>query len=573
MTSPGNPPETSRAAARRGPHATHLTRITAAMVALVTVVMLGIGISMGAGQARTAVTIPTIDNPAGQLGQILDILVNNPTTEGFAKSLRMELCASGGSSGGADCSLSNGSGLAIVMPDRIELIPRVDDSSGTDVLYNGIAQYLNNAPREPQRSDYPAGAQGGLQYTNAYTAYLFELAAYRTAVGVAHDVIGVTMPIPGAPVTSGSARVIGDGFQFAMASGGGNATAISFLPVSLATAGASGGRTAFAFALVGTANAWTTDAIPVTLLGSNTLHPLGGLFPVTLPSIPAVKSVGCYGGLAVAYAQDVGACANVLGIFDVKFDQLQRIPQVQFGLTDPSAVLVDPNGVLDKVLRDVFAGRTPTLSKDVVRLSLGGDSLIALTSEYGLSAPVTLDWLGSTVTFFPTTGINGVQRPNRLALPQIAFGTLDSGKIVPVLTVPRSTFPFGLAPVGPFTTAGVGLPSATSAKTLAAAPTTRTGSTASRVTTAASGDDSEGDDSRGITTETSATAAAPATTRPSTTRPSTTGTSTTGTSTTGPSTTGPSTTTGSAPTSSDAEDGDTDTDTDGHGTPTAADAR
>ncbi|MGC5248091.1 hypothetical protein ACPXB3_14340 [Gordonia sp. DT219] len=261
-----------------------------------------------------------------------------------------------------------------------------------------------------------------------------------TGVGVAvvlPTAIELVPALPNAPLPVGAAKVIGDGFQFALASGGGQATAISYLPLSLATAGASDGRTAYAFAVIGMADAWTTSEIPVKLFTSR------------VGAIPAITQVNCYGALAAAYAENVGACANVLGTFDVKLDQLQRIPQLQLALTDPTAVVFDPATVLTTALGKLLHGQGFTLSKDVARLSLGGDSILALTSDYGLSAPITIDWLGSTITIFPTAHINGADRPNGLALPHISGGALDTSKLAPAVTVPKSALPFGLAPITP----------------------------------------------------------------------------------------------------------------------------
>ena len=399
-------PIASESATRRSATARRRTRFTAGFASLAAVATLGVGVVMGQGQAAAALN-PL--NPSEMTGTILDALINNKGSQTLINQWRTELCASGGSNGGADCTGSNGTGVAIVLPEKFELAP--------DFLYK-LAQAL------PTLKD--------------------------------------------APVADGSAKVIGDGFQFALASGGGNATAISYLPVSLATAGASGGRTAFSFALIGLATAWTTDAIPFTFFGANTGS-----------ALPGVKSVGCYGGLTLAYAEDVGACANVLGTFDFRLDQLQSIPQVQFALTDPTALLSDPTGVLGDVITDIFNDETPTLSKDFVRLSLGGDALLALTSDYGLTKPVTINWLGSEITLYSTVTINTATtntattnekaRPNYLALPVIALGEFNAGQIVPVLSIPTIEFPFGIPSAGPYTSETA----ASATTTLASTPATR----------------------------------------------------------------------------------------------------
>ncbi|MET9199483.1 hypothetical protein [Gordonia sp. NPDC003585] len=428
-------------------------RVAAGVAALATVAAVGAGQVMADAPAM-AVTVGgvEIENPAGQLGEIIAQLANNELTQELAKSLRMELCATGGTSGGADCSMSTGTGIAIVMPDRIELVPRVDSDTEEDALYKSLQNYFNNPPVAPVWASYPQTVPGWAQYSADLAEYLVAAAAYTTAAGIVNDVVGIDFPIPGPPVTSGSAKVIGDGFQFAMASGGGKATAISFLPLSLATAGASGERTAVSFALIGMANAWTTDEIPVTILGDNTLTPLD-LAEIKLPSIPAVRSVSCYGGLTGAYAEGVGACANIAGTLDFRWNAVNN--ELQFGLTDPTGILFDPTGVFTQVITQLLNGQPLTLSKDFARLSIGGDydlfsgNFLRLTSDYGSQDPITIEWLGQKITLNPEVEVNGVDRPNHLGVPVITFAALNTGEIVPVVNLPEYKFPFGISSIGP----------------------------------------------------------------------------------------------------------------------------
>ncbi|WHU48218.1 hypothetical protein QNM97_04220 [Gordonia sp. L191] len=435
-------------------------RFGIAVVALLSVLAIGLGVSMGEGQARAASLPTSTPSPTGAIGDVIAALANNGVTQVLAKQWRFDLCSSdsdgGPTNGGADCTGSTGTGVAVVLPTTIDLVP--------DAAYT-LAQQVFNAV---------------------------------SGLAINGKILGVTVPIPDAALPEGSAKVIGDGFQFALASGGGKATAISYLPLSLATAGASDGRTAYAFAIIGMANAWTTSAIPIEIF--------------TIPtgtSIPSIKNVSCYGVLTAAYAENVGACANVLGTFDFKLDQLQSIPQVQFALTDPTAVVFNPAQVLTTALGKFVAGQGFTLSKDFTRLSLGGDSLLALTSDYGLSAPITVNWLGSTITIYPTATINGAARPNMLALPQIVTGNLDTSQIIPIITIPQITFPFGLAPFGPYVTSTPAL-TTTSARTLAA-----TKSTTSRAARSAVADDETGTTSSSSRTASSSTT--PSTTTSSTT--------------------------------------------------------
>lgn len=498
-------------------------RIVTAFLALASVIMLSVGMTMGQGQAKADVwdALAGLEdlkglNPASGLGNVVGVIINNDGSQTLLEQWRIDACASGAVSGGADCSGSTGTGVALVMPGELELAPVV--------LYQGTQAFYNNVVLQTILGWFGAG-------------------------GTLKD----------APLPEGSATVIGDGFQFAMASTGGKATAISYLPVSLATAGASDGRTAFAFALVGLANAWTTSDIPVTVLSVDT-----GI------DIPGIQSVGCYGGLTAAYAQEVGACANVLGTFDFRFDQLQNIPQVQFGLTDPSSVLFDTTDVLGKVITDIFAGKTPTLSKDFVRLSIGGDSLLALTSGYGLSAPVTIDWLGSQITLYSTANINGEDRPNFFALPVIEFGTFDTTQIIPTISIPQIDFPFGLESAGPYDTASTTV--AARALTVvdptadAVSVTPESIGTAARVGSDDSDDaESDSDPTTSSATETTTTSETGTSeadaTATETTETGTTGTGTTGTGaadaspkTTGASGAGDTTSSGGADTAADDDD-------------------
>lgn len=362
------------------------------------------------------------------LGTVLADLSNDDLAE-IVRAWRIELCASGASNGGADCSESSTDmgcfGVTIVMPGSLELVPV------------GVYGTVKDA-----YAVIPSWVKDG---ANLILVPLFGS--------------GLPDSIADEPTTENSSTVRGNGFQFAMAYRGGDATAISYLPISLATAGASDGRAAFSFALIGTAHAWNTDPLDVTVLGNE------------VGQIPGVKGVGCYGGLTAAHAEGVGACANVAGTFDFRWKETNG--EIQFGLTDPTALLADPGGVLGGVGGEVLSGLVSALlggedidfdsewfalSKDFARLSIGGDydlfsgNFLRLTSDYGFTAPITVDWLGSTVTFRPLVEVNGELRPNRLGLPVIEFGQLDTGELVPVIRIPSYEFPFGLPATEPIDT-------------------------------------------------------------------------------------------------------------------------
>lgn len=360
-------------------------------------------------------------NPLGSLVTT----IGNGALADIAEQWRIQSCMSGGVRDGADCSQSSteygGIGLAVVLPDRIEVVP--------------IAVY------DPVKG------------------------VFDTLSGsVLGDIIrwlGVDLPktMTDGPATEGSSTVAGNGFQFALAYRGGDASATSYLPLSIATAGASDGRTAKSFALIGMAHAWNTGPLDVTVLGE------------TIGTVPGVQGVGCYGGLTGAYADGVGACANVLGTFDFRWQQPNG--ELQFALTDPTALIADPGGVLGglgaEVLEGLLAGILSgsgldfdsdwmSLSKDFARLSIGGDhdlfsgNFLRLTSDYGFTGPITVDWLGSKVTFRPLVEVNGELRPNRLGLPVIEFGQLDTGELIPVIRIPEYELPFGLPATDPIDT-------------------------------------------------------------------------------------------------------------------------
>ncbi|KSU52286.1 hypothetical protein AS181_23265 [Gordonia sp. SGD-V-85] len=408
-------------------------RAIAGAAALATVAAIGAGQVAEPTVAEAAVIPPAIGelddwlngfNSGNPLGSLISEIGNGALAD-IAEQWRIQSCLSGGVRDGADCSQSStelgGIGLAVVLPDRIEVVPVA--------IYDPVKQVFDTVS--------------------------------GSVLGDILRFLGIDLPptMTDGPATEGSATVAGNGFQFALAYRGGDATATSYLPLSIATAGASDGRTARSFALIGMAHAWNTGPLDVTVLGE------------TITTIPGVQGVGCYGGLTGAYADGVGACANVLGTFDFRWQQPNG--ELQFALTDPTALIADPGGVLGGLGADVlegllagalsgsgidFDGDWMSLSKDFARLSIGGDydlfsgNFLRLTSDYGFTAPITVDWLGSTVTFRPLVEVNGELRPNRLGMPVIEFGQLDTGELVPVIRIPSYEFPFGLPATDPIDT-------------------------------------------------------------------------------------------------------------------------
>ncbi|MGP5038682.1 hypothetical protein [Corynebacterium variabile] len=185
--------------------------------------------------------------------------------------------------------------------------------------------------------------------------------------------------------------------------------------------------------------------------------------------IPKLKEVSCFGISASATAEGLGSCTNILGTFDHYEDLRDPVVgesrQTQWGLTDLSSLVLGNDALVKQLTGD--AGSTPFLddlmtnitseegrlkfAKDFVRLTRNvtteevevpvlddegnplldedGDAVTEkttrqttaawLTSDYGLREPVTVEWFGHRVVFFPGVDVNGSTRPNLLSLPQI----------------------------------------------------------------------------------------------------------------------------------------------------------
>ncbi|MGV9712573.1 hypothetical protein ACWDTI_18155 [Gordonia sp. NPDC003424] len=320
-----------------------------------------------------------------------------------------------GSNGGSDGTRSTGTGIAIVAPEKIELVP--------SSIYHLAGEAYSLIE----------GAYNGLNILG----------------------IGDAMPALGRPAqANGTATISGDGYHVALASAGGDAFTHSSAG-GLATAGAGAGRQAYALTIGGLAHAWNTDPIGATIFGNSPSHypspagPFGDLLGVTIPDptvVPGVRRVDAFGGISLAYAQGVGAALSVGGLLDVSA-RVHPHRALHVALTDPIAAVFTPQDVLGTVVSDILAGRTPVVTRDFVRLSTDGSSTRALTSGYGFSASVAVHWLGSTLTFAPLGQVNGSRRPNYLALPAFSRGALELGRLLPSAEIPRFDLPFGLAPV------------------------------------------------------------------------------------------------------------------------------
>ncbi|WP_297009405.1 hypothetical protein [uncultured Corynebacterium sp.] len=214
--------------------------------------------------------------------------------------------------------------------------------------------------------------------------------------------------------------------------------------------------------------------------------------------IPALKEVSCFGISATATAEGLGSCTNILGTLD-RYEDL-RAPvagesrQTQWGLTDLSSLVLGNDALvkqltgaqestpfLDDLMTNItgeegrlkfakdFVRFTKNVTTDGIEVPVLDDEGIPvlddeghpvvektthqttaawLTSDYGLREPVTVEWSGHRVIFFPGVDVNGSTRPNILSLPQIEKITddADSG-ILPKISLVTWDNAFGLGTV------------------------------------------------------------------------------------------------------------------------------
>lgn len=183
------------------------------------------------------------------------------------------------------------------------------------------------------------------------------------------------------------------------------------------------------------------DLLDLPTLGDVITTISGG--EITRESLPA-DQVFCLGGFAFANSGSAGSCVNIAALIDGRYNK--PTGEVQLGLTNPLSILTyltDPTQ-LGAIVGNALSGQPIYLLKDFGRLSFNGpDYLAALTSSYGFEtvangAPITVNWLGSTVGLFPGIAkvhgdgglvgqlIPGFDAPdfvNYLSLPSVAFGT------------------------------------------------------------------------------------------------------------------------------------------------------
>lgn len=217
--------------------------------------------------------------------------------------------------------------------------------------------------------------------------------------------------------------------------------------------------------------------------------------------LPDLKEVSCLGGSTSASASGLGECSNTLGLFDYYKDlrapTVGQSRQTSWGLTDPTSLFLGSGNLLSRgltpgalqVLTALAGGdlskvppaelaallQNPVakevldalfseekrlkLTNDFVRFTqevttteTGSTTRYLLTSDYGLRAPITVDWLGYRLTVFPAAEVNGTMRPNYLGLPTITRIDGAAPSLLPSVGLIELANPFGLGtvPIMPF---------------------------------------------------------------------------------------------------------------------------
>ena len=214
--------------------------------------------------------------------------------------------------------------------------------------------------------------------------------------------------------------------------------------------------------------------------------------------IPALKEVSCFGVYTTATAEGLGSCTNILGTFD-RYEDLRdpvvgESRQKQWGLTDLSSLVLGNDALVKQLTGDTeetpflddlmdnitseddrlkfakdfvrFTQNVTTEEVEVPKLDEEGNPVLDddgnpvmetttrettaawLTSDYGLRDPVTVEWLGHRVVFFPAVDVNGTSRPNLLSLPQIEKITDDADTgLLPKVSLVTWDNAFGLGTV------------------------------------------------------------------------------------------------------------------------------
>lgn len=372
--------------------------------------------AVGAAMLGGAVTAQAGPLDGLGLGEITDLL-ENPLIKDY-----VEICDSPDGStpvpgegdavyAVADCSQSTGTGIAVVLPESIEIgtagqgmdiaLPVYGDRNLIEIASMlALNQYIGSPtyqtyekvqrdaalPVEAATADTCVKANGDRYTPNRFLGCLLDTKVSKgsdlnqpvrkNALKVAQYLTNTSydsskpVALPGNVAPKGSATVIGDGIQLALAMTGGHAKAETGHEYSVATAGAGGGRTSSAYSYLGMANALNIDTDKITLtwfgkqldferLRGNAVvdligaDNLGDLDAIENLQIPALKEVSCFGVLATATAEGLGSCTNVLGTLDMYKDQ--RAPKVgesrqsQYGLTDITSLVFGNDALLKQL--------------------------------------------------------------------------------------------------------------------------------------------------------------------------------------------------------------------------------
>lgn len=559
------------------------SRFSRSIAAAATAVVLGVTmLPTAAAQEEPEVDASDIDvsNVDVDLGGFQDLLENELILD------YVELCQSGDLSNlplnddveqpevtaVADCSQSTGDGIAVVLPEDIEVGSAAEEMTidlGDDINVLGLTYRLGERNLIEVLSAAALGSDTikGLVHTilgvridprelGTYSTYeqvqqdaalpvsdneictgtvIFGRCAGGTwqeanletrtdALKIAEFLTGESynyaepLELPDRPAPRGTSTIIGDGTQVAASMRGGEATAEAHelfgLP-GIALAAADEDRSSISYTRLGFASAMNmdTDEIGLSWFGGaldfDRLRAAGivdfageevedMIDTVDDLDVPALKEVSCFGLNSRATAEGLGKCTNILGTFDAYEDLREPAPgesrQSQFGITDVTSLVLGNDALLKQFTGD--AENTPFLddlmhnvtseddrlkfAKDFVRftsdrytdevevpatddegepvLDEEGNPVMEtttrtttaawVTSDYGFRDPITVEWLGHRVVFFPSVEINGDERPNYLSLPEIeAIADDADAGLLPKVSLVTWDNAFGLGTV------------------------------------------------------------------------------------------------------------------------------
>ncbi|MCK0438512.1 hypothetical protein MUG78_03280 [Gordonia alkaliphila] len=130
-------------------------------------------------------------------------------------------------------------------------------------------------------------------------------------------------------------------------------------------------------------------------------------------------------------------------VFATKTRHLTKPVMIEQLDADGNPVLdADGNPVLVQKMEQAKDSKGNLLWDPVVESSITAHWL---TSDYGLREPLTIEWLGHQVVFFPAVEVNGTYRPNLIGLPQIKRIASDAQTgLLPKISLVQWDNAFGL---------------------------------------------------------------------------------------------------------------------------------